>query len=215
MTTAQLADATGYVARPGKLMRIISVAKAMLEEARTTPCDAPGCEKFKNIYEQTIAELRGVVSEELHTELTHLAVRFDDPAPSPSALRAAPAAWRGTANAPVPPAWGGTIESAGLPLHDPHRRQSDARLPRLPRIALRNRKNKVQPLGHLAEDGVLPVQMRRRVEGDEELAAARVRARVGHGKNAGAIVLPVVELVGDGVPWAAGACPGRVAALLQ
>ncbi len=91
MTTAQLANSTGYVARPGKLMRIISVAKAMLEEARTAPCDAPGCEKFKNIYERTIAELRGVVSEELHTELTHLAVRFDDPAPSPSALRVAQA----------------------------------------------------------------------------------------------------------------------------
>ena len=67
MTTAQLTNSTGYIARPGKLMRIISVAKAMLEEARTTPCDAPGC------------------------ELTHLAVRFDDPAPSPSALRVAQA----------------------------------------------------------------------------------------------------------------------------
>ncbi len=32
-----------------------------------------------------------MVSEELHTELTHLAVRFDDPAPSPSALRVAQA----------------------------------------------------------------------------------------------------------------------------
>jgi hypothetical protein len=91
MTTAELTNSTGYIARPGKLMRIISVAKAMLEEARTTPCDAPGCEKFKNIYERTIAELSGVVSEELHTELTHLAVRFDDPAPSPSALRVAQA----------------------------------------------------------------------------------------------------------------------------
>ncbi|GMQ85237.1 MAG: hypothetical protein BMS9Abin07_0803 [Acidimicrobiia bacterium] len=72
-------------------MRIISVAKAMLEEARATPCDTAGCEKFKNIYERTIAELHGVVSEELHTELTDLAVRFDDPAPSPSALRVAQA----------------------------------------------------------------------------------------------------------------------------
>jgi len=91
MTTAQLTNSSGYVARPGKLMRITSVAKAMLEEARTAPCDAPGCAKFKNIYERTIAELRGVVSEELHKELTHLAVRFDDPAPSPSALRVAQA----------------------------------------------------------------------------------------------------------------------------
>ncbi len=91
MTTVQLSNSTGYIARPGKLIRIISVAKAMLEEARSTPCDAPGCEKFKNIYERTIAALRGVVSEELHTELTNLAVRFDDPAPPPSTLRIAQA----------------------------------------------------------------------------------------------------------------------------
>ena len=72
-------------------MRITAVAKAMLEEARTTPCDAAGCEKFKNIYERTIAELDGVVSADLHAELVQLAVRFEDAAPSPSALRVAQA----------------------------------------------------------------------------------------------------------------------------
>ena len=91
MTIAQLPDATGFVARPGKLMRITAVAKAMLEEARSTPCDAAGCEKFKKIYERTIAELQGVISADLHAELSELAVRFDDPAPSPSALRIAQA----------------------------------------------------------------------------------------------------------------------------
>jgi hypothetical protein len=72
-------------------MRITTVAKAMLEEARTTPCDDAGCEKFKKIYERTIAELDGVISPELHDELRKLAVRFDDAAPSHSALRIAQA----------------------------------------------------------------------------------------------------------------------------
>ena len=91
MTTLQLPNSTGFIARPGKLMRITAVAKAMLEEARTTPCDAAGCEKFKAIYERTIAELDGVISPDLHNELTGLAVRFDTAAPSPSALRVAQA----------------------------------------------------------------------------------------------------------------------------
>jgi hypothetical protein len=91
MTVVQFPNATSFIAQPGKLMRITTVAKAMLEEARTTPCDDAGCEKFKKIYERTIAELDGVISPELHDELRKLAVRFDDAAPSHSALRIAQA----------------------------------------------------------------------------------------------------------------------------
>ncbi len=91
MPLAPFPNATAGIARPGKLMRITSVAKAMLEEARTTPCDSAGCEKFRRIYERTINALDGVISSELHAELTKLAVRFDDPVPSPSALRIAQA----------------------------------------------------------------------------------------------------------------------------
>lgn len=91
MTVVQFPDSTGFIAQPGKLMRIATVAKAMLEEARSTPCDDAGCEKFRKIYERTIAELDGVISPELHAELTKLAVQFDDPRPSPSALRIAQA----------------------------------------------------------------------------------------------------------------------------
>ncbi len=91
MTVVQFPDSTGFIRQPGKLMRITTVAKAMLEEARSTPCDDAGCEKFKRIYERTIAELDGVISPELHAELTKLAVRFEDPRPSHSALRIAQA----------------------------------------------------------------------------------------------------------------------------
>ena len=91
MTIAQFPNATAGIARPGKLMRITALANAMLEEARTAPCDSAGCEKFRKIYERTIDELDGVISPELHAELTELAVRFEDLAPSPSALRIAQA----------------------------------------------------------------------------------------------------------------------------
>ena len=91
MTIAAFPNSTAHIERPGKLMRITSIAKAMLEEARSTPCDAAGCEKFKKVYERTIAELDGVISPDLHAELTKLAVRFEDAAPSPSALRVAQA----------------------------------------------------------------------------------------------------------------------------
>ena len=91
MTIAEFPDSTGLIVRPGKLMRITSVAKAMLEEARTTPCDAAGCEKFKRIYQRTIDELDDVISSDLHAELIKLAVRFDDSAPSPSEIRVAQA----------------------------------------------------------------------------------------------------------------------------
>ena len=43
----------------------------------------------------------------------------------------------------------------------------------------------VHALGHLAEDGVLAVEPRARLGGDdEELRAVRVRARVGHRQRA-------------------------------
>jgi hypothetical protein len=91
MTVAQFANSTDFVARPGKLMRITSMAKAMLEEARSSPCDVAGCEKFKRIYQRTIDELDDVISDDLHAELIELTARFDQSAPSPFEIRVAQA----------------------------------------------------------------------------------------------------------------------------
>lgn len=82
---------TPYVEQPARLMRIASVARAMLDEARTTPCDAAGCERFRAIYERTLDELDSLLSEDLRLELSYLTVAFDDPSPSPSELRVAQA----------------------------------------------------------------------------------------------------------------------------
>ena len=79
------------VRHPGKLMRLAAVARAMLDEARTTPCDAEGCERFRRIYERTLHELSGLLSDDLKVELAYLTVTFDEPSPSPSEIRAAQA----------------------------------------------------------------------------------------------------------------------------
>lgn len=84
-------ESTTYVQKPAKLMRIASVAKAMLEEARDTPCDVAGCARFRAIYERTLDELDSLLSDDLRRELSHLRIAFDDPSPSPSELRVAQA----------------------------------------------------------------------------------------------------------------------------
>ena len=76
-----------YIHSPDKLMRVAAVARAMLAEARETPCDEAGCERFRAIYEDTVTELSTLLSQDLQRELGHLAVPFLAESPSPSELR--------------------------------------------------------------------------------------------------------------------------------
>jgi hypothetical protein len=80
-----------YITEPGKLVRITTMARALLEEARSTPCDAAGCERLRRIHDRVIAELTGVISSDLHEELLTLAVQFDQATPTPSEVRVAQA----------------------------------------------------------------------------------------------------------------------------
>lgn len=77
--------------QPSRLIRIASMAQAMLAEARDTPCDAAGCERFRDIYERTLSELNSILPEDLRSELKNLTLTFNDPSPSPSELRVAQA----------------------------------------------------------------------------------------------------------------------------
>ena len=79
------------ITEPQKLVRMATMARAMLEEARSAPCDAAGCERLKRIHDRVIAELASAVSVDLHEELLTLSVRFDEVAPSPSEVRVAQA----------------------------------------------------------------------------------------------------------------------------
>lgn len=79
------------IEQPGKLMRLAAMARAMLDEARDTPCDEAGCERFRAIYETTMEQLGDVLSTDLHSELGHLAMKLTEPSPSPWELRIAQA----------------------------------------------------------------------------------------------------------------------------
>ena len=77
------------IAEPQKLVRITTMARAMLEEARSAPCDAAGCERLKRIHDRVISQLSDVVSVDLYAELLTLSVNFDDVTPSSSEVRVA------------------------------------------------------------------------------------------------------------------------------
>lgn len=90
MTTELTIHPKTYVEHPDKLLRIASVARAMLEEARRTPCDPVGCERLREIYQHTRDALADLLSHDLRTELMLMTPGFSE-TPSPSELRVAQA----------------------------------------------------------------------------------------------------------------------------
>lgn len=90
-TNLQTEPARARIDEPEKLIRLASMARFMLDEARSTPCDAEGCERFKRIYERTLHELEELLPQELKTELEYLTVTFGMESPTPSELQVAQA----------------------------------------------------------------------------------------------------------------------------
>ncbi len=80
------------VESPGKVMRIGSMIKQLLEEVRQTELDEPSRERLREIYETSITELSSSLSPDLQQELARLALPFEpDTAPSGPELRIAKA----------------------------------------------------------------------------------------------------------------------------
>ena len=79
----------GTVQEPAKVMRIGSMIKTLLEEARSATLDQSGRERLAEIYERSIVELAGALSPDLQEELRMLTLPFDGDAPSESELRIA------------------------------------------------------------------------------------------------------------------------------
>jgi len=90
-TNLHTEPAPARIDEPEKLIRLAAMARFMLDEARTTPCDAEGCERFRRIYERTLHELEELLPEELKTELEYLTVTFGMASPTPSELQIAQA----------------------------------------------------------------------------------------------------------------------------
>jgi hypothetical protein len=82
---------TETVSEPGKVMRIGSMIKQLLEEVRQAPLDESSRARLSEIYETSIKELSTALSPDLRQELNSLASPFGEAVPSESELRIAQA----------------------------------------------------------------------------------------------------------------------------
>lgn len=79
------------VNQPAKLMRIGSMLKQLLDEAKAAPLDEAARIRLREIYETSVRELAQGLSPDLQTELASLALPFDAEAPSDAEIRVAQA----------------------------------------------------------------------------------------------------------------------------
>ena len=80
------------ITEPGKVMRIGSMVKQLLEEVRSGSLDEASRERVAEIYERSIVELQEAMSPDLQEELRNLALPFPEGVvPSESELRVAKA----------------------------------------------------------------------------------------------------------------------------
>ncbi len=83
-------DQRPHVSEPSKLIRIASMTRAMLEEVRQAPLDEAGRQRLVAIYDQSIDELREVLSDDLVEELDAVFIPITE-VPSEAELRIAQA----------------------------------------------------------------------------------------------------------------------------
>ncbi|MGP8060670.1 MAG: bacterial proteasome activator family protein [Acidimicrobiales bacterium] len=80
------------IEQPGKVMRIGSMVKQLLDEVRNAPLDEAGRVRLREIYEQSVRELASGLSPDLVAELERMAPPFPDgEVPSEAELRVAQA----------------------------------------------------------------------------------------------------------------------------
>jgi hypothetical protein len=79
-----------FVEQPGKLLRIASMVRELLDEVRQSGLDEAGRRRLREIYDRSLAELKEVLSEDLQRELDSLAPVFED-TPSEAEIRVAQA----------------------------------------------------------------------------------------------------------------------------
>ena len=80
------------VTEPGKVMRIGSMIKQLLEEVRASDLDEASRERLAEVYERSVTELSTALSPDLQEELLGLTLPFEsDEAPSEAEIRVAKA----------------------------------------------------------------------------------------------------------------------------
>ena len=84
-------DPADLVEHPGKVMRIASMIKQLLEEVRSSPLDDAGRTRLAEIHRRSISELEDGLAPELVEELERITLPFGDDTPSDAELRIAQA----------------------------------------------------------------------------------------------------------------------------
>lgn len=84
-------EAREAVSEPARVMRIGSMIKQLLEEVRAADLDDAGRQRLQEIYDQSVSELAGSLSDDLADELNRLASPFGDSPASSGELRVAQA----------------------------------------------------------------------------------------------------------------------------
>ncbi len=85
------AEAAETITSPTKLIRIASMIRSLLDEARRAPLDDAGRRLLAEIHSKSLAELKDVLSEELREELADVSHPFESETPTDSELRVAQA----------------------------------------------------------------------------------------------------------------------------
>jgi hypothetical protein len=84
-------DGQEQVTRPTKLIRIASMVRSLLDEARRAPLDDVGRRRLREIHERSVRELEGILSPDLRAELEEVTLPFTSETPTESELRIAQA----------------------------------------------------------------------------------------------------------------------------
>jgi len=79
------------VEQPAKVMRIGGMIRQLLEEVKSAPLDAASRARLREIYEQSVTELKDGLAPELVEELERLSLPFGAEAPTDAELRIAQA----------------------------------------------------------------------------------------------------------------------------
>ncbi len=79
------------VSEPGKVIRIGSMVKQLLDEVRQAPLDEASRERMRDIYQISVKELASGLSPSLAGELTRISFPFGENVPSEAELRVAQA----------------------------------------------------------------------------------------------------------------------------
>jgi hypothetical protein len=81
-----------FVDQPDKVVRLTVMLKRLLEEVRQDDLGPGARARLRSVYETSMNELTGTISEDLQAELGRLSVSFDEPEPpSEGELRVAQA----------------------------------------------------------------------------------------------------------------------------